>query len=195
MFYFNFQRRKGEQKKDEGPAHLALRSSRKSAASPHNVVEETTDQSPDVIKTRDHRTGKFESVFVIDSNVMYAKVDKSSKVKSKIEEESQVDESISDSGLENIDDEDITMFENADLYDTVDGNENSHGKSSNNMTICIKKNYDCVVGDTLNNDCDSDSEVIYQDSEVCPPPPVERTGDSNDITAKLGSVFEEFITD
>ena len=78
---------------------------------------------------------KYESVLVIDNNVMYAKVDKSSKVKSKIEEESQADESISDSGLENVDDEDITMFENTDLYDTVNGDKNN---------TCTKKNYDTV---------------------------------------------------
>ena len=42
-----------------------------------------------------------------------------------------------------------------------------------------------LVGDNSNNDCHSDSEVIYQDGEVCTLPSVE-------LTPKLGSVFDNF---
>ena len=151
---------------------------------PPQAVDETTGQSPDVTQTRDHRRGKYESVLVIGNKVVYTKVDKSGKHKLKLDEESQADESISDSGLENIDDEDITMFENTDLYDTADDDKNNHDDGCNSLNSCTENNYDNVVLDNSNYHCDSDSVVIYEDSQVCTSS-MELTGDSNDISPKL----------
>ena len=181
-FTFNFWRRKGEPKKDEESAH-------QNAASPQ-TVDETADQSPEVTERRDHRRGKYESVLVIDNKVVYTKVDKSNKDRFKLDEENTVDESISDSGLENIDDEDITMFENTDLYDTAGDDKNNHDDDSNSLNSHSERNYDNVVIDNTNNDCDSDSLVIYENGEVCSLS-MELTGDSNDITPKLGNIFED----
>ena len=158
---------------------------------PPQAVDETTGQSPDVTQRRDHRRGKYESVLVIDNKVVYTKVDKSGKDKLKLDEESQADESISDSGLENIDDEDITMFENTDLYDTAGDDKNNHDDDCNSLNSCTENNYDNVVLDNSNYHCDSDSVVIYEDGQVCTSS-MELTEDSNDINLKLGNMFEDF---